>query len=321
MCRVIGYLGPPIPLEDLLTRPSNSLVNQSFDPEYHPLLQLGGIGFAAWDPSSPYPTEPLVYKRSEPAFFDKNLSSMSRQIRASSLLAHVRATGYSDRSVISDENCHPFLYPRFTLALAHNGSLPGWRDMLQDILAECHPSIVAHLTGSTDTEPLYCLLMSQFDDPTKNLSASEIIEGLRKFMDVVLFIKKKHKNEKVAKLKFFLADGDDLIAANLGFGPNYSRVVEGSWQELRRAQPGNTDFTLAGVVEPIWYLAGQNYRCQDGQYGMESLSIDQASTVIIASEPLTTDTSNWTEIPLQHVVHFSRNTQGGYTVQTDTIGL
>jgi glutamine amidotransferase len=308
MCRVIGYLGPSLLLEDLLTKPANSLVNQSFDPEFHPLLQLGGAGFAAWEQGSAYADEPLVYKSCQAAFFDKNLQAISRKIRTDNLLAHVRATSYSDKGIISDENCHPFIYPNFKLALAHNGSLPGWRDMLQDIVAECKREVVARLTGSTDTEPLYCLLMSQYEDPTKDMDTQEILEGLRRFMDVLLHIKKKHDNKKVAKLKFFLADGNDLVVANLGFGPDYSISVEQSWEDLRKAQPGNTDFTLAGVVEPVWYLTGNDYERHEGTYEMQVTGPGEASsTIIVASEPLTADASQWTQVPLQHVVHFSRD--------------
>ena len=48
MCRVLAYIGPEIPLENLLLKPENSLVNQALDPERHPELQLAGWGFGAW---------------------------------------------------------------------------------------------------------------------------------------------------------------------------------------------------------------------------------------------------------------------------------
>jgi len=42
MCRVLAFIGPETPLEKLLLTPSNSLVNQTLDPERHPELQLAG---------------------------------------------------------------------------------------------------------------------------------------------------------------------------------------------------------------------------------------------------------------------------------------
>ena len=36
MCRVLAFIGPETPLENLLLKPANSLVNQALDPERHP---------------------------------------------------------------------------------------------------------------------------------------------------------------------------------------------------------------------------------------------------------------------------------------------
>jgi len=300
-------LGPSIALEELLTKPKNSLVNQSFDPEYHHLLQLGGSGLASWDKHSPHGGEPLLYKGAKPTFYDRNLASLCRSVRSDNLLAHIRATGYSDRASIHDENCHPFLYRGFKLAMAHNGALPGWRSMLKDILAACKPEVVAHLSGSTDTEPMYCLLMSQFDDPSADLDVDEILAGLRSFMQTILDIKRRHKNSDIAKLKFFLADGDDLVVANMGLGPDFATSIEASWDELRHFDHDSPEFRLAGVLEPIWYLAGDDYSRYEGTYDMKVADGEEASTIIVASEHLTEDHASWKRIPFQHVAYFKRS--------------
>lgn len=306
MCRVLGYLGPSVPLEDLMTKPANSLVNQSFDAEYHHLLQLGGTGFASWEKGSLHEEDPLIYKSCQPTFYDKNLRAICAKTRTTNLLAHIRATGYSDRASISEDNCHPFRYPGYRLALAHNGGLPGWRPMLQDILGSCKPEVVAHLSGSTDTEPLYCLLMSQYEDPGADMDVDEIIDGLERFMKQVVQIKRRHGNAKIAKLKFFLADGNDLIVANMGLGTDYAAEIHESWDQLRHAPPGSPEFTLAGVIEPVWYLAGDDYANYEGTYEMAVCNADDASTVIIASEHLTDRPDDWGRVPFQHVVFVAR---------------
>ena len=307
MCRVLGYLGPSLTLEDLLTKPANSLVNQSFDAKYHHLLQLGGTGFVAWDRGAPHPTEPILYRSAQPAFFDRNLKSICSKLRTDNLLAHIRATSYSENSSVNEDNCHPFLYPGFKLALAHNGGLPGWHAMLRDILGESRPEIVAHLTGSTDTEALYCLLMSQYADPTANMQADEILDGLRRFMRKIVEIKRRNGNTKTAKLKFFLADGNDLVVANIGLGENYAPEITTPWEELRHATPQTVEAGLAGVVEPVWYLAGDDYAQYAGTYDMRVRSAEGASTLIIASEHLTQEPNDWTAVPFQHVVFFARS--------------
>ena len=72
MCRVLAYIGPEIPVESLLLAPDNSLINQTLDPELHPLLQLAGWGFGAWSEHLLKPEKPFVYRRPMAAFYDDN---------------------------------------------------------------------------------------------------------------------------------------------------------------------------------------------------------------------------------------------------------
>ena len=72
MCRVLAYIGPEIPVENLLLEPGNSLINQTLDPERHPQLQLAGWGFGVWGEHLLKPEEPLLYRRPTAAFYDDN---------------------------------------------------------------------------------------------------------------------------------------------------------------------------------------------------------------------------------------------------------
>lgn len=303
MCRVLGYLGPRVGLDELVTEPANSLVNQSFDPEHHHLLQLAGTGLASWDADGRRPRTPFVYKNSRPSFYDHALQSLCAHLSTTNLLAHIRATSYRQASV-HDENCHPFIYPSFRLALAHNGGLPGWRDMLSDIVAACDPKVVRHLAGSTDTEPLYCLLMSQYADPTADMGVDEIVAGLTSFMRTIRDIKVKHGNRKVAKLKFFLADGNDLVVANMGLAENYEATVERSHEELVAAPLGTPERTLAGVIEPVWYLSGRDYGYDGREYRMAEVDGESADSIIVSSEQLTSNAADWRAVGFQEVVVF-----------------
>ena len=91
MCRILAYLGPELPLENLLLKPANSLINQSRAPEHHPLMQLAGWGFATWSESFLRPEVPLRYRRAVPAFFDDNPSTLIPSLMGHTVLAHIRA--------------------------------------------------------------------------------------------------------------------------------------------------------------------------------------------------------------------------------------
>ena len=83
--------------------------------------------------------------------------------------------------------------------------------------------------------------------------------------------------------------------------------IERNWDELRQAEVGTAEHALAGVIEPVWYLAGDDYADFEGTYDMRVCHAEGASTVIIASEPLTKDTSHWQRVGFQHVVVFQRH--------------
>ena len=110
MCRVLAYIGPEIPIASLLLEPENSLINQTLDPELHPLLQLSEWGFGAWSEHLLKSEEPLLYRRPTAAIYDDNVKGIIPSLQASTLLAHVRAAAYDSVTVLADENCHPFYF-------------------------------------------------------------------------------------------------------------------------------------------------------------------------------------------------------------------
>ena len=110
MCRILAYLGPELPLEELLLKPSNSLIKQSRAPEHHPLMQLAGWGFSAWSSQFLQPEKPFTYRRPVPAFFDDNAHNIIPSLRVHTAVAHVRAASYRSETVMTDANCHPFTF-------------------------------------------------------------------------------------------------------------------------------------------------------------------------------------------------------------------
>ena len=54
VCRILAYLGEPLPVQSLLFDTDNSLVRQSYSPRMmNTFLNLAGFGMKAWDPASP----------------------------------------------------------------------------------------------------------------------------------------------------------------------------------------------------------------------------------------------------------------------------
>src|SRR5262249_3406954 len=115
MCRFVAYLGEPIFLEELVARPSHSLVRQSLRAHAaKAVTNRDGFG-TGWCGER---AEPAVYREVLPAWSDENLQSLAATVRSRLFFAHVRAaTG----SGIARTNCHPFRHGKWLFM--HNGQI------------------------------------------------------------------------------------------------------------------------------------------------------------------------------------------------------
>ena len=124
MCRVLAYLGEPLPVRSLLFDPDNGLVTQSYSPQMmNTFLNLGGFGLQAWEPGSLRPDDPFTYRATTLPSFDRNLRSLSGKLAPTCLVAHVRGVTYTDEAVVADTNLHPFRFRGARVVLAQNGHL------------------------------------------------------------------------------------------------------------------------------------------------------------------------------------------------------
>lgn len=154
MCRLVGYAGPAIALERIVTRPCHSLLQQS-QQAHEAKLAVNGDGFGmAW--YTPDDAEPGLYRDVLPAWSDGNLPSLCRVIRSPLFVAHVRAgtTGGTSRN-----NCHPFVHGRW--CFAHNGQVAGFAAIRRPLEAALPDALYARRQGTTDSELLFLTMVAQ----------------------------------------------------------------------------------------------------------------------------------------------------------------
>ena len=298
MCRILGYLGPELPLEDLLLKPSNSLIKQSKSPRHHPLLQLAGWGFGAWSDSFQHPERPLVYRRPVPAFFDDNVNLLIPNLRAHTALAHIRAATYQSEAVLADENCHPFSFEGIPWILAHNGSLAHWRSLQRELLPHCEDKFLSQMKGTTDTEFLFVLFASLLQDQ----GPDGFQKAFEKLLTLILKAMRGLDLVKPSKLKLAFASQHQIISVNYGSGFKGETNIKGDLEELREAKVGSPDFLLSTILEPMYVLRGRQFQEHEGSYSMEVGGCEEASAAILASEPLT-DSDDWEQLPFGSMLH------------------
>jgi glutamine amidotransferase len=173
MCRWAAYRGKPLYLEELVSSPAHSLIEQSHCAT-RAKTATNGDGFGiAWYGDHP---EPGRYRDTLPAWSDCNLKSMARQISSPLFLAHVRAaTGGGTRR----DNCHPFVFGNWSFM--HNGQIAGFERLRRSMEAMLDDDLFNARGGTTDSELMF-LLALQFGLRQTPISAmSEMIrfiEGL-----------------------------------------------------------------------------------------------------------------------------------------------
>lgn len=316
MCRVLAYLGPEIPLEDLLLTPRNSLVNQTLDPERHPQLQLAGWGFGIWSEHLLKPDVPLIYRRPMAAFYDDNVEGIVPHLPVSTLLAHVRAAAYDSGVVLTDENCHPFCYEGTPWIVAQNGDLPHWKVLQRELLQHCKDEFLEQMTGTTDTEFLYVLLLSLLEGDGND----EVQRGFEKLVGLIVAAMEELDLAGLAKLKMALVQPGRVVGVNVGTGHHGEPHPEGDWRELRESGPGTDDFALSMLLEPMYYLMGRDFTKDDATYGFEDCGEENATAVVFASEPLTEEADDWLPLEYGEIVFLER-TDGGVTREVRTLAV
>ena len=296
MCRVLAYLGEPILLEDLLYKPDVSFVNQTHQAALLNRLNLAGSGFLAWDAHSERPELPFVYRSTQLPIYDRNLRALAAKVRATCLLGHLRGVAYDTRSIISEQNLHPFLFDNARLALAHNGQLARFDEMKFALLPKMKPELARVVRGTTDSEWFYALLLSQLEDPHGDLSAQDICKGVIKALRVIAETRHELGIRTFSPMNLFLSDGNDLVAVCYTFGlGNYEGLGDNYHPPEEKALR-------------IWYTMGKSYGFYDGEWRMDHASTE-ASSFIVASEPLTRAQTTWSAVPLQHLIYLRRTGQ------------
>ena len=302
MCRVLAYIGPEVPLENLLLKPENSLINQTLDPEAHPQLQLAGWGFGIWSEHLLHPEKPLIYRRPSAAFYDDNVEGVIPGLQASTLLAHVRAADYNAAVVLADENCHPFSYQGTPWIVAQNGDLPNWILLQRELLRHCKDTYLEQMRGTTDTEFLYVLLLSLIEDNSD--------EGVQRAFEEMLghIVQAMKDLDLVAltKLKMALVSPNRIIGVNFGSGHQGETDPAGDWRELRKSGPGTDDFALSMLLEPMYLMAGRHVQDDDTSQGFEACSVEEATSVMFASEPLTEGDDDWAHVEFGEIVFLEK---------------
>ena len=208
MCRVLAYLGPPLNVENVLFTTDSSLARQAYSPRMMAsFLNLAGFGMVAWDPASRTPEAPFVYRATTLPAFDRNLENLASKIAPRCFVAHIRGVSNSPDAVVSQRNVHPFLYSGAHVALAHNGILRDFGKMRYGLLEFIKPELAQRIEGTTDSEWLYALLLSQLEDPCGVPGPDELAAAVAQTLSIVRRVRERHDIRISSAVNLFVSTG------------------------------------------------------------------------------------------------------------------
>ena len=302
MCRLLGYIGEPISLEHVLFETDSSLVRQSYSPRMMAtFLNLAGFGMAAWDPHAARAEDPLMYRVTTLPGFDRNLRSLAAKFSPTCLIAHVRGVTYSENEMVAETNLHPFRFVSACVTLAHNGHLREFVRMRYDLVRYVRPELAQKIQGTTESEWIYALVLSQLEDPYGRPETRELADAAVSALRLLREVRARHGIDTSSPVNLCLSTGDVLIATRFSFDygwyPDEDTLLE-------------TDLPYVS----LWYTLGGEYVARQGKSAMTASGTPRS--LLIASEPLTVDTTTWLEVPEYSMITASLRPEGGLAFET-----
>jgi glutamine amidotransferase len=144
------------------------------------------------------------------------------------------------------------------------------------------PELAQRIEGTTDSEWIYALVLSQLDDPYGLPETRELADATAGALRILRNVRAAHGIDTSSPVNLCVSTGRAVVATRVSFDygwyPPEDEMLE-------------TDLPFVS----LWYAIGGEYTKRDGDWQMTAG--DPPRSVIIASEPLTTDFSTWLEVP------------------------
>ena len=236
MCRMAGYIGPPLRPAELVLKPAHSLYVQSYKPREMTsgVVNADGWGAALWLRDGR--EEPALYRSAQPIWADPNLPLVCERLEAAGALVAVRS---ATPGIPYELACvQPFASGR--LAFLHNGFITDWQRgparLLRDGLRD---AAYQSIQGGSDSEGLFALVLDAFDRGARSLP--EAIPAALKRLERICA---EARTTCVATV--LVGDGDALVGARHAVGLSPASLYYAAGPSSARA----LGWVMAS--EPLW---------------------------------------------------------------------
>ncbi|MEU0938557.1 MULTISPECIES: class II glutamine amidotransferase [unclassified Embleya] len=268
MCRWLAYTGTPVLLDNILYKPTHSLIDQSLHSRLGVETTNGdGFGVGWYVPGI---DAPALVRDTGPAWSSRTLREIAEHVSSPLIFAHIRA---STGTAVQQSNCHPFRHGRWMWM--HNGAIADFHRVKRDLALAVDPQLFPDIEGSTDSELMFFLALThglEQDPPGAVARMAGLVER----------IGHRHDVEFPLQMTVALSDGQRLwtfrySSRKASRSLFYSTRVE----TLRALHPdtgflrGISDDTRLVVSEPPGDLPGAWNEVPDGSCGIVQPGTDE----------------------------------------------
>ncbi|MDR7275349.1 ergothioneine biosynthesis protein EgtC [Catenuloplanes atrovinosus] len=154
MCRHLAYLGPAVPLRELLFDAPHALCRQAWAPRDMRgggTINVDGFG-VGWFPDGA--AEPVRYRRATPIWSDPSLAALAGATASGAVLAAVRSATVG--MPVTEAAAAPFTDGPWLFS--HNGKVTGWPDSMTALAERLPVRDLLTLDAPTDSALLWALV-------------------------------------------------------------------------------------------------------------------------------------------------------------------
>ncbi|KAJ2848086.1 glutamine amidotransferase subunit [Coemansia erecta] len=217
-----------------------------------------------------------IFTSTLPAWSNINLQRLAENIKSGLVFAHVRAT--TGGTVTSESNCHPWQYGN--LMWMHNGNIGGFDQIKRRMQNSLKEEIYLNIQGTTDSENAFAVFLNMLEDPLgrKEFSFDELKQAMLATIEQINQWLDEAGVTETSLLNFAVTDGQTVVC---------TRYI--------------TDREREGAS--LFYSSGSEFRCEEESSTYRMIKANKREdVVVVASEPLTYEKSDWMVIPSNNLL-------------------
>ena len=158
----------------------------------------------------------------------------------------------------------------------HNGKITNFPKIKRGLRESLHDDYYDFIQGTTDSEHAFAVFLNKLGDKIRDYSTTDLRDALIATIHQIKDWQTQAGNTDSSSLNFAITDGQSILVSRYA--------------------------TNSEVEPPTLYISsGEQLEIRDGKYRMTA-SKHRPNAIIIASEPLTADRTDWKKVAKNHLV-------------------